>query len=181
MNIKELADIGANAVIMDCHHGRKSSICCNAYFGDEYEFSRKNREVFAQAVIDAYRKSVDEPAPAKDKWAAEKAARAMGEKIEISDGNGNWLSCNHPAWVSGAEYRIAPKPEETDDMLKKRVHELMAENTKLRQQLEVNKERQEFEQYALKANLPLQISAGFYENGVTYAAWLAWKAARKSK
>lgn len=182
MNIKELADIGAEAVVQDCDHQRRSHICCNRAFGFEYEESAKNREAFAQAVIDACRKSVDERAPVKYNWDALRDAYESGHGLEWrrpADGIHNWQAITWsgpPQFNKDNEYRIAPKAEETDDMLKKRVHELMAENTKLRQQLERNKERQEFEAwYTTDLCEPLEDLGASLEKNI---AWDAWKAAR---
>ena len=127
MNIKELADIGAKAVLESSRGKRASWITCNPAFY-EYEVSRENRETFAQAVIDVYLK--------------------------------------------------------TDDMLKKRVHELMDENTSLKREIEylmVSKERQEFEAFARTRGIPLELQNGEYDDGTTFESWAAWQEARKSK
>lgn len=61
MNIKELADIGAKAAF-ERNGGLHVSVNPASNF---YETESSAREAFVQAVIEAYRKSVDEPAPAK--------------------------------------------------------------------------------------------------------------------
>lgn len=50
-----------------------------------------------------------EPLPA-DKWTAEKAAHARGEKIEsrLKGSQNGWWHCVVPAWHEDTEYRIAP-------------------------------------------------------------------------
>lgn len=70
----------------------------------------------------------------------------------------------------------------TDDMLKKRVHELIEENTELRKELEAlkpSKERQEFEQWWSEnaTTRTHKIGESFTKN----CSFEAWKAARKSK
>jgi len=83
--------------------------------GSAWNGDAVKREAFAQAVIDAYRKSVDEPAPVKEKWAEEKAAFAKGLKIEYRsrycNGLGGWELIGEPSWLDHNEYRIAPSQE----------------------------------------------------------------------
>lgn len=46
--------------------------------------------------------------PPQEKWAAEKAAFARGEKVQVGDGHGNWLDLiPNPTWEAD-EYRIKP-------------------------------------------------------------------------
>jgi len=120
MNIKELADIGARAAFnLNAKHLEN--------FAEEltvgplslaYSRQQPAREAFAQAVIDAYRKSVDEPAPVKEKWAEEKAAFAKGLKIEYRsrycNGVGGWELIGEPSWLDHNEYRIAPSQESNE-------------------------------------------------------------------
>jgi len=120
MNIKELADIGARAAFnLNAKHLEN--------FAEEltvgplslaYSRQQPAREAFAQAVIDAYRKSVDEPAPVKEKWAEEKTAFAKGLKIEYRsrycNGVGGWELIGEPSWLDHNEYRIAPSQESNE-------------------------------------------------------------------
>jgi len=117
MNIKELADIGARAAFnLNAKHLENfAEELTVGPLSAAYARQQPAREAFAQAVIDAYRKSVDEPAPVKEKWAEEKAAFASGKIIQARHANSSgawssWLKTSMPDWREDGfvEYRIAP-------------------------------------------------------------------------